>query len=111
MTCKKCTRTIPGKATSAGLERQIFEIFNSVPTMVESQGYSRLNKLPACPKNPGYDTANSLYFELLVSCMSLSLLYLAFLALNCNSACFSLILHPIFLNFDFPCFHSTLNDF
>ena len=42
--------------------------------------------------------------------MSLSLLYLAFTALTCYGACFSLILHPTFFHFDFHCFRSTLHD-
>ena len=32
--------------------------------MVASQGYTKLNKLPVCPKNPGYGTENENIFKL-----------------------------------------------
>ena len=38
------------KAISANPERQMFEIFTSVPIIVTSQEDTKLNKLPACPK-------------------------------------------------------------
>ena len=41
------------KAISIIPAKQIFEIFILVPILVASQGDTKLNKLPARPKNPG----------------------------------------------------------
>ena len=38
------------KEISTNPERQIFEIFTSLLIMVASQGETKLNKVPACPK-------------------------------------------------------------